>query len=505
MVDVSTFNYCFPTSRCGVNCPALPADLGETYLEHEFEVARRSGLYGRMLREGVLTDGLWFWDLLEPDNCYISPGFWRALGFAPSTRPPLMAHWRALVFEEDLAAFEEKIAAHLANPATPYDQVLRCRTADGATLRVRSRGVALFEDGAPRRMSGTFDVLGDMREDVLSDKMSEVLELSQDAISVWCMRRGVRRWNRGAEAMFGFTAEEMQGEIAHERMWARFSSEWPEILATIERGRSWTGEAEWHARSGRTVYTSTTLQRMAISGGDTLVLQVDRDVTAKVELRERQRVMTRELNHRVKNLFAVIRALVKLSSLGQDHVPALVRELDQRIAALAAAHVVSLGYEMEDGAPLGEVLEAVLAPYPASRAALELDGPSQWLPQSRITPMGLILNELATNALKHGAWSSLEGRVSVRWERVHGDGAELIRLTWEEISPSFRPSGTEATRRGFGSELIEMSTAQMGAVLSRSEGRAGVRLTLTFEAGVQVGAAARAPTLQPTSARSHVP
>ena len=50
-----------------------------------------------------------------------------------------------------------------------------------------------------------------------------------------------------------------------------------------------------------------------------------------------------------------------------------------------------------------------------------------------------------------------------------------------------------------------MSTAQMGAVLSRSEGRAGVRLTLTFEAGVQVGAAARAPTLQPTSARSHVP
>ncbi|WP_226574980.1 sensor histidine kinase [Acuticoccus sediminis] len=482
MIEIRSLNYCFPDKRSC--CPMLPSDAGDHYLEREFELARRSSTYGMMVKSGRLSDGLWFWDLENREHCYVSPGFWRILGFDPATKPHLMAEWTSLMFEEDLAHFGPNVDAHLADPDVPFDQILRCRTADGATLLVRTRGVALFDNGVPRRMSGTHQILSDTRVHELSEKMAEILELSNDAITVWSPQRGAQRWNRGAERMFGYSRKEMEGRQPRDILRAECALPWRAILARVEAGETWSGDITWIARSGATVHTSTTMQRIAVTGGDTMILQMDHDVTAKVELRERQRIMTRELNHRVKNLFAVIRSLVKLSAMGRDDVPTLVRELDQRIAALAAAHVVSLGYEMEDGGPLGEILEAVLAPYPADRAALTLDGPALWLPQGKITPMGLILNELATNALKYGAWATLDGHVSVRWAPVQGEGTSLVRLTWEEHSPAFTPAGTASQRRGFGSDLIEMSTAQMGAILTRGEGPSGIRLTLTFEAGL---------------------
>ena len=199
------------------------------------------------------------------------------------------------------------------------------------------------------------------------------------------------------------------------------------------------------------------------------------------EARDRADLLARELNHRVKNLFAVIRSLVKLSAMGQDDVPLLVRELDQRIAALAAAHTVSLGCESTDGGPLGEILGAVLSPYPAEGSALSIDGPPVDLPQSKITPMGLILNELATNALKYGAWSTREGRVAVTWSLTREAGATRILLVWKEHSPGFSVPDAAPPRRGFGTDLVEMSSAQLQSVMTRAIEPDGIRITLEFE------------------------
>lgn len=499
MIGNTTTNDCSSTTAEGGTTAAEPADPGDHYLARESELARRSSVFAEMIRLGALIDGLWFWDLVDREHCYFSPGFWRVLGFDPGDKAHKMHEWTDLLYDEDVIRFHEALDAHLRDTTQSFNVVVRCRTADGATLRLRTRGVALVEDGVPSRMSGTHDVLSDTREDELSEKMAELLERSSDAISVWSPIHGVRRWNDGARRMFGCTAEEMIGRIPHETFGADFSEPVDDIIEAIEEGESWAGDITWRHRDGSVVHTSSHLQRIAAHGDDTLILQVDHDVTAKVELRQRQRAMTRELNHRVKNLFAVIRSLVKLSAMDKTEVPPLVRDLDQRITALAAAHVVSLGYEMQDGGPVGEILEAVLTPYPADRAALRLDGAELWLPQSKITPMGLILNELATNALKYGAWKTGDGYVSIRWSAVTDDGVPVVRLVWDEHSPHFAPVAPGAVRRGFGTDLIDMSTAQMGAILTRGDGPDGIRLSLSFEAAQQstqggpVSASARRP------------
>lgn len=492
MIDLRSFNYCFPAKTKGSGCPAIATITGEHYLEQEFELTRRSPAYASMMKSGRLGDGIWFWDLEDRDNCYANPGFWQALGFDPDHMPHTYEAWTDLVFDEDLDQCDLALTRHLAEPDVPFDQVVRCRTADGGTVRVRCRGVALYEDGVAKRLSGTRHILSDTREDELTEKMSDLMELSNDAISVWSPTNGVRRWSRGAQRMFGYSADFMSGRDLHAVLGQKLPGDWPEIVHAVVNGETWSGVIEWTARDGRTVYTSTHLQRVAVTNEDTLILQVDHNITAEVELRRHQRILTRELNHRVKNLFAVIRSLIKLSSMGRDDVPTLVRELDQRIAALAAAHVVSLGHEMENGAPLHEVLEAVLAPYPAVRDALSLSGPHLWLPQSKVTPMGLVLNELATNALKYGAWATIRGHVNVEWCVVGGEGGPLVRLVWSERSPDYKPRPAEGQRRrGFGSELIEMSTAQMGALMTLEEGPNGIVRSLTFEMSAPDAATAR--------------
>lgn len=163
----------------------------------------------------------------------------------------------------------------------------------------------------------------------------------------------------------------------------------------------------------------------------------------------RQRMLNEELNHRVKNILAVIKSLV-----GQANPPG--RTLDDylavlrgRIEALAVAHdQVVRG---DGGGFLRDLLKAELRPYGENAAAISFDGPPVWVDTTAFSVLALVFHELATNAAKYGSLSHPQGSLSVSW-RLNGDGD--CELAWQERGgPPMRPP----SRRGFGTVLISRS------------------------------------------------
>lgn len=163
----------------------------------------------------------------------------------------------------------------------------------------------------------------------------------------------------------------------------------------------------------------------------------------------RQRLLNEELNHRVKNILAVIKSLVEHSLRDGRSTQDYVDSLRGRVQALAIAHdqvVRGAG-----GGSLGDLLRAELSPYGGDGSRLSLSGPTVWLDARAFSVMALVLHELSTNAAKYGALSRLGGRLEVTW-RIDPDGD--CAVVWRETGG---PEVVPSRRRGFGMALIERS------------------------------------------------
>ncbi|SEH13098.1 Bacteriophytochrome (light-regulated signal transduction histidine kinase) [Sphingopyxis sp. YR583] len=171
------------------------------------------------------------------------------------------------------------------------------------------------------------------------------------------------------------------------------------------------------------------------------------DERSKAELR--QRMLNEELNHRVKNILAVIRSLVVHPTADGETLENYANSLRGRIQALSLAHDQVV--RSDGGGALADLLKAELMPYWAGGERIALEGPPVWMDARAYSIMALVLHELSTNAAKYGALSASNGQLSVSWS-LNETGA--CRLLWRE---SGGPRVEMPSRRGFGSVLIERS------------------------------------------------
>ena len=139
-----------------------------------------------------------------------------------------------------------------------------------------------------------------------------------------------------------------------------------------------------------------------------------------------------ELDHRVKNILSNVGAISRLSSHRATSVAAFVDALDGRIRAMSRAHTL-LRRGAWGRASLADLTSEALSPFRSrSGTNVQIDGSPVWIVPELTQSLALILHELATNAVKHGALSSSTGRVKVSWSRIEGHAPGLLRLVWQE-------------------------------------------------------------------------
>ncbi|MBY6139591.1 PAS domain-containing protein [Leisingera daeponensis] len=130
------------------------------YLKRElYELVKSDEAIFDFLQIGSL-DGIWYWDLENPEHEWMSPELWRLFGVDPETKGHFASEWQDLIHPDDLALALENFQKHLEDPDHPYDQIVRYRHAKGHMVTVRCRGLAIRdENGTPVRMLGAHNDL----------------------------------------------------------------------------------------------------------------------------------------------------------------------------------------------------------------------------------------------------------------------------------------------------------------------------------------------------------
>ena len=209
------------------------------------------------------------------------------------------------------------------------------------------------------------------------------------------------------------------------------------------------------------------------------------DVTERRRAQEQQQLLVRELSHRVKNLFAIAGGMVALSARSAKTPEDMARAVRNRLDALARAHELAIpaltaaGDARTRGTTLDTLVRAICSPYLDGKAAegIVAEGPPAQLAGQAVTSFALVLNELATNAVKYGALSAPTGRIEVTWSL---DNSTLSVIWTERDGPTVdgRPNG-----HGFGTLLARRSIeGQLGGAIEYDWLREGVRVRLSVPA-----------------------
>jgi len=160
------------------------------YLEQElYDLIRSDETIFRFIQESSLN-GLWYWNLEQPDDKWMSANFWLTLGYDPACAELADAPWQSRVLPEDLRIASDKIKQHLSDPTCAFVQDLRYRHQDGSLIWLRCRGLALRnEHGRPTRMLGAYvDITHEKQRELdllkANQRLKEILYNSGDVLIV---------------------------------------------------------------------------------------------------------------------------------------------------------------------------------------------------------------------------------------------------------------------------------------------------------------------------------
>jgi PAS domain S-box-containing protein len=289
--------------------------------------------------------------------------------------------------------------------------------------------------------------------------IAAIVESSEDAVLTKDLNGIITSWNQGAGRLFGYAAEEVIGKPVTVLIPAERLDEEPNILARIRRGeRIEHYETVRQRKDGSFVDISLTVSPVRNQQGVIVgASKIARDITARTRAEQQQRLLLREMDHRVKNLFALASGVVALSARSATTVQELSSAVRDRLAALARAHALTLpvtsegGKRIEQSTTLHALIRTILLPYEGrtdgDKPRVAFSGPDIRLVGSLVTTFALLLHEFATNAAKYGALSTPAGHIDIVCAEADGQ----FILTWlERGGPRI---GDHADGEGFGTML----------------------------------------------------
>ncbi|MEC9373963.1 MAG: PAS domain S-box protein, partial [Planctomycetota bacterium] len=284
--------------------------------------------------------------------------------------------------------------------------------------------------------------------------------------------------NDAAAKVLGSTSEGLRGTLSHERgadpketeLWIR------NYRRCAEQGRP--QQFEYARANGRWFIVTVCPISTNVSG------QKDRfafflfDSTELRAAERRERLLVRELDHRVKNNLAVVAALVGRAARHAGDVDSLHRAIVDRIRAMGRAQslVAKSGGGLID---LGGLMRHCLDDFMRDGDdAVSMSGLDVFIAPKHATTLGLIVRELITNAAKHGSLAAPEGSVEIEWKALRDADPTEIGMEWRE---SNGPRASKPTRTGFGVELItQLVQYDLGGVVEMRFEPEGLRVSMRF-------------------------
>jgi PAS domain S-box-containing protein len=289
-------------------------------------------------------------------------------------------------------------------------------------------------------------------------RFRNLLENAPDAMVIVDGQGAIVLVNGAAERLFGYRRTELLGQSVEMLMPPGFRDDHRgRVGAFVEKPnprRMGYGRELFGLRKDGSEFPIETNLSLLSGGSGGLVASAIRDISARRDAEDRQALLIRELNHRVKNALASVQAIVSLTLTSTRNPEAFSVAMTARLGALSHSHDV-LTRNNWTGAQIGDLVAEQLSPYGVQAdGRFQTEGPSVTLTPNRAVTLGMVLGELATNAGKYGALSVDGGVVNVSWELRPTPGGLALALIWSEAGgPRVKPPKT----RGFGTRLIQRS------------------------------------------------
>ena len=322
---------------------------------------------------------------------------------------------------------------------------------DGSRVMFAPHPTPLFDDAG--KLAGAVNMLLDITEQKNFERsqahLSAIVESSDDAILSKDLNGIIQSWNKGAQRIFGYTADETIGRPVLMLIPEERHHEEPGIIARIKQGdRVDHFETVRRRKDGSLINISLTISPVKNAKGEIIgASKIARDISDRLRAEESKDMLLHEIKHRVKNTLGTVQAIAS-----QTFRTAPREERDAfgaRLRAMSEAHDLLTNQEWGYAAVTDVVGRAVAAFNPAR---FSMRGDNAELPAAKALLLAMVVHELGTNAVKYGALSNAEGRVAIDWHREPG---KLV-FEWRE---SGGPKVEPPTHRGFGSNLIQRAMA----------------------------------------------
>lgn len=313
---------------------------------------------------------------------------------------------------------------------------------------------------------------GDGTEPDPSPWLMAIVDNSFDAILSKTLDGIITSWNEAAVRLFGYSSAEAIGQTVMLIVPEDHRDEEADIISRLRRGeRIAPFETVRRTRAGDCIDIELTVSPVRSASGRIVgASTIARDISERRRQAAAQELVLREMDHRIKNLLAVVQSLISVGRRRAASVADFADDLGGRVQALAAANRLILGVQSE-ATTLDAVLAAVLAPY-HDAGAITVGAADIPVGAHALTSLALVLHELATNAVKYGGLSCPAGAVAIELEA----GDDEVLLHWRETGGQ----APAADRTGFGSTLLEASLRGLGGMLAHHwhDGQFEIRLSL---------------------------
>ena len=334
------------------------------------------------------------------------------------------------------------------------------------------------------------DITERKRNEEAAQHYSAIVESSDDAILSKDVNGVITSWNSAAQRLFGYTAQEAVGKSVTMLIPADRHDEEPRILERIRRGEKIDHYVTIRQRKdGRFVDISLTVSPIRDLRGNVIgASKIARDISDRKRAEERQDLLLNEMDHRIKNLFALAIGIVSLSGRSARNVQDLVRSARERLSALARAQALTRSHGPRDDpqsikpTTLHSLIRTIIAPHDniedAQGERITIAGPDLAISGSAVSSLALLLHEFGTNSAKYGALSAPKGQIEI----VSAEHGHTLALTWTERGGPAITSAPDG--EGFGATLTRATvTDQLGGEISRDWRPEGlvIRLSLPRE------------------------